>query len=137
MPKPRHAPSIVWFRRDLRLADNLALCKAVEAGGPVVCVYIREPGDSLAGANGAAQAWWLHRSLVALDTSLRDRGNRLVTMTGDPRHLIEWLAGKIHAEAVFWNRRYDGPGRELDSEIKARLKDKGIRAESSPGLLLH
>lgn len=137
MPNADCAPSIVWFRRDLRLADNLALCKAVEANGPVICIYIREPGDAHAGANGAAQAWWLHNSLVGLDRSLQDRGNRLVTVTGDPRHLVEWLVEKTGAGAVFWNRRYDGPGREIDSEIKARLREKGIRAESSPGFLLH
>lgn len=137
MPKPERAPSIVWFRRDLRLADNLALSRAVATEAPVICLYIREPGDRWAGANGAAQAWWLHHSLSALDKSLRIRGNRLVTMSGDPRHLVEWLVEKSGAEAVFWNRRYDGPGRELDSEIKARLKERGIRVESSPGFLLH
>lgn len=130
-------PSIVWFRRDLRLADNLALRKAIDTGAPVICLYIREPGDPLAGANGAAQAWWLHHSLCALDRSLRERGNRLQTMTGDPQHLIEWIVETTGAAGVYWNRRYDGPGREVDSDIKARLRDKGIRAESSPGVLLH
>jgi len=131
------APSILWFRRDLRLADNRALERAVEAAAPVLCLYIRDPHDPLAGANGAAQAWWLHHSLAALDASLRARGNRLVTMSGDPQHLVEWLADRIGAGAVFWNRRYDGPGRDIDSEIKARLRHKGIRAESCPGFLLH
>jgi deoxyribodipyrimidine photo-lyase len=137
MLKSSSAPSVVWFRRDLRLADNAALVKAVETGASIICLYVREPGDALAGANGAAQAWWLHHSLTALDASLKARGNRLLTMTGDPRHLVEWVAERTAAQAVFWNRRYDGPGRELDSEIKARLKDKGVRAESSPGFLLH
>lgn len=36
------APVIVWFRKDLRLSDNLALLAAVEHGGPVIPVYIRE-----------------------------------------------------------------------------------------------
>lgn len=129
--------SIVWFRRDLRLADNLALRKAIEEGGPVICLYIREPGDLLAGANGAAQAWWLHRSLDALDLELRTRGNRLVCLTGDPRHLLDWVVQQTGAAAVFWNRRYDGLGREIDSEIKAGLRARGVRAESSPGFLLH
>ena len=137
MPKAKPAPSIVWFRRDLRLADNLALCKAIETAAPVICLYVRQPGDGLAGANGAAQAWWLHHSLTALDASLKARGNRLVTMTGDPRHMIEWIVEKTGADAVFWNRRYDGPGRELDSEIKASLREKRVRVESSPGFLLH
>ncbi|MBX9457339.1 MAG: DNA photolyase family protein [Rhizobium sp.] len=137
MPQPQQPPSILWFRRDLRLADNVALDRAVKAGGPIICLYVREPGDPLAGANGAAQAWWLHHSLAALDTALRARGNRLVTMTGDPRHLLPWIVEQTAAGAVFWNRRYDGPGRETDTEIKATLKEKGVRAESASGFLLH
>ena len=129
--------SIVWFRRDLRLADNLALHKALRRGGPVICLYIRERDDAFAGANGAAQAWWLHHSLAALDATLRARGNQLVTATGDPRHLIEWLVDRTGADAVFWNRRYDGPGRNTDSEIKALLKARHVVTESSPGFLLH
>jgi deoxyribodipyrimidine photo-lyase len=137
MTNTRQAPIIVWFRRDLRLSDNLALIKAVEAGAPVVCLYVRDPTEEWAGANGAAQAWWLYHSLTVLDAALRKRGNRLLTMTGDPRHLIAWLAGETGAQAVFWNRRYDVHGRALDSDIKSQLKEMGLRAESSPGFLLH
>ena len=34
------APSLLWFRQDLRLADNPALAAAVQAGGPLACVYL-------------------------------------------------------------------------------------------------
>ncbi|MBL0930506.1 MAG: deoxyribodipyrimidine photo-lyase, partial [Alphaproteobacteria bacterium] len=34
------APILVWFRQDLRLADNPALRAAVDSGAPVVPVYI-------------------------------------------------------------------------------------------------
>jgi deoxyribodipyrimidine photo-lyase len=131
------SPAILWFRRDLRLADNPALGKALSTGAPVICLYIREPNDPHAGANGAAQAWWLHHSLTALDAELRTRGNRLLLVTGDPRHLMEWLVAKTGAQAVFWNRRYDGEGRETDAEIKAVLRKTGIRAESCAGFLMH
>jgi deoxyribodipyrimidine photo-lyase len=137
MHQPTGPLSILWFRRDLRLTDNRALARALADGGRVLCVYIREPGDRHAGANGAAQAWWLHRSLSALDAALRARGNALTLLTGDPRHLLEWLVDRTGARAVFWNRRYDGPGREIDTEIKARLREKGVRAESASGFLLH
>lgn len=130
-------PVILWFRRDLRLADNPALSRAMESGAPLICVYIRERGDAFAGALGAAQAWWLHHSLTSLDASLKARGNRLVTLTGDPRVLVEWLIKETGASAMFWNRRYDGPGREVDSDIKSNLKAHGTVAESLPGFLLH
>ena len=35
-------PVILWFRRNLRLADNAALQAAVESGRPVIPLYIRE-----------------------------------------------------------------------------------------------
>ena len=33
-------PIIVWFRRDLRLADNPALAAAAQSGKPVICLYV-------------------------------------------------------------------------------------------------
>jgi len=134
---PSRSPIILWFRRDLRLADNVALEKALSTGAPIIPLYIREPNDPHAGANGAAQAWWLRHSLAALDAELQKRGNRLLLLTGDPRHLIDWLVRDVGAQAVFWNRRYDGEGRETDTEIKAELRKAGTRAESSTGFLMH
>ena len=37
--------SIIWFRNDLRLTDNLALEAAIGTGGPVVPVFVWEPGS--------------------------------------------------------------------------------------------
>ena len=47
--------SIVWFRHDLRLFDNPALCAAVETGRPIIALYILDddsPGDWRAGSPG-------------------------------------------------------------------------------------
>ncbi|MFC5265937.1 deoxyribodipyrimidine photo-lyase [Kribbella qitaiheensis] len=38
------APAVMWFRRDLRLADNPALLDAVAAGdGQVVGLFVLDP----------------------------------------------------------------------------------------------
>ena len=74
--------SIVWFRQDLRLADNPALLAAVERGGPVVPVYIWSPEDEGEWPPGAASRWWLHHALTALDADLRKLGSRLIIRTG-------------------------------------------------------
>ena len=55
--------TIVWFRQDLRLADNPAFFQAA-ARGPVVPVYILD--ETHIRAPGGAGRWWLHHSLVAL-----------------------------------------------------------------------
>ena len=114
--------TLLWLRQDLRLSDNPALCYAAERGA-VVPVFIWD--DAKPWTPGGASRWWLHHSLVSLDASLKARGNRLVTLTGDPRLLIDWLVEQTGASAVFWNRRYDGAGREIDAEIKAALKARG------------
>ncbi len=35
--------SIIWLKRDLRLTDHLALCTAIQAGRPLLGLYIFEP----------------------------------------------------------------------------------------------
>ncbi|MDO6963978.1 cryptochrome/photolyase family protein [Rhizobium alvei] len=139
MPKPdiTSPASIVWFRRDLRLADNLALDAACRRGGPVICIFIREPGDALSGANGAAQAWWLHHSLERLDQALRACGNRLILRTGSPEEVLSRIADETGADCLFWNRRYDPDGIRADTDLKSKLREHFARVESFAGFLLH
>ena len=62
-------PIIVWFRRDLRLADNPALEAAVRAGGPVIPLYVLDETPGLR-SPGAASLWWLDKSLASLAADL-------------------------------------------------------------------
>ncbi|MFT4708505.1 MAG: deoxyribodipyrimidine photo-lyase, partial [Ascidiaceihabitans sp.] len=36
------SPTLVWFRRDLRLSDHAALSAACALGGPVIPVFIHD-----------------------------------------------------------------------------------------------
>ncbi len=47
------------------------------------------------------------------------------------------LIGKTGAQRVFWNRRYEGPLRELDASIKKALREDGIEVKSCNSSLLH
>ncbi len=58
--------TLVWFRQDLRLADNPALQAAVKRGEPIIPVYLWAPEDEGDWPPGAASRWWLHQSLIAL-----------------------------------------------------------------------
>jgi deoxyribodipyrimidine photo-lyase len=134
MPKSNSCV-ILWIRRDLRLNDNLALAAAIDSGRPVIPLYIRE--EPLAGALGAAQAWWLHHSLAALDAALLNKGSRLVLRSGRAEDVLDRLISEMEAGAVYWNRRYDPDAIASDSSLKASLQGKGIDARSFAGFLLH
>ncbi|QHC35213.1 deoxyribodipyrimidine photo-lyase [Komagataeibacter xylinus] len=129
---PDYAPTIMWFRDDLRLADNPALSAAV-AAGPVICVHIHDPALKL----GGAEKWWLHGALEALDADLRARGGQLCLMAGPEQESLLWLAQTLGARGVEWNRRYAGPARTRDAAIKTALKAGGLTAQSHPGNMLH
>lgn len=98
--------ALVWFRHDLRLADNPAL-RAAATGRRVVAVYIHSDGAPGAWRLGGAARWWLHHSLVALAASLAARGHPLVLRQGDAMAELERLLDETDASAVFWNRRYE------------------------------
>lgn len=125
-------PILMWFRRDLRLADNPALAAALATGRPVVPVFIWCPEEEGAWKPGAASRWWLHHSLVALDDSLRQRGARLVVRTGPSLAALQDLMRETGATEVYWNRLYEPLLIARDTAVKAALP-----AQSFNGSLLH
>ena len=135
--KKDKAPVIVWFRKDLRLDDNAALAAAAQMDRPVIALYIREPEKAGTGPLGAAQAWWLHHSLVSLGKALKALGTPLILRSGAAGDVLDDLMRETDADTVFWNRRHDPAGMAIDTEIKAALKANGFAARSFAGQLLH
>lgn len=133
---PSLAPVIVWFRQDLRLADNPALQAALATKRPLTLVYVLEEADGNPWAWGGASRWWLHGSLAALAASIEARGGRLILRRGAAENVIPALAQELGAAAVHWNRRYDPHGMAVDARIKTTLKGQGVGAESHKGALL-
>lgn len=128
--------SIVWFRDDLRVADNPALSAAIARGGPVVALFVFDEESPGIRPLGAAARWWLHHSLTALADSLRELRVPLVLRHGGSERIVADLAGETGAGAVFWNRRYGRPERELDARIKKSLRSSGREATSFAASLL-
>lgn len=129
--------TLLWFNRDLRLADNPALAAAIARGKPIVPVYIRDDADTGAWAPGAVSRWWLHHTLERLGADIAARGNRLTLRSGAAIPEIERLARDVGAEAVYWNRRYEPWAVARGLELKTTLTARGIEARSFNAGLLH
>ena len=124
--------NLVWFRQDLRLADNPALDAAARAG-PVLPIYILDDANAGDWRMGAASRAWLHQSLQALDRAL---GGRLQLFRGDARTIIATLIESLPVAAVYWNRCYEPWRIARDAQIKSDLADQGIEVRSfNAGLL--
>jgi len=132
MSSEEYGPSIVWFRRDLRLDDNPALAAAAARGAPVLPLFILDPEDEI----GGASLWWLHGSLAALSKSLARLGAPLVLRRGDPAHILPAVAEETSAGAVFWNRCYEPRAVERDKLIRSALTQRRIEVRSFAASLL-
>ena len=120
--------TIVWFRRDLRLADHPALWQAAQEGG-VIPLYILDHEET----TGAAELWWRHHSLHSLGKSLAKKNAPLLLRRGDPLQILYEIISTSSVTGVFWNRRYDPHGIAQDTTIKSALHSKGITAKSFAG----
>ena len=96
-------PSLMWFRRDLRLADNSALTAAA-ARGPVVALFGLDDETPGTFAAGAAQRWWIHHSLAALDKAT---GGKLLLHRGKAAGVVRQVAGEIGAREIHATRLYE------------------------------
>jgi deoxyribodipyrimidine photo-lyase len=133
MPKP----TLVWFRLDLRLADNPALQAAVKHGGAVIPVFIHDPAAEGTWQPGAASNWWLHHALTDLAEQLAEAGAPLVIRKGESLAELKKLVAETGADLVTWNRRHEPLIIERDTQVKTSLRNAGLQAESFNGNLLH
>jgi deoxyribodipyrimidine photo-lyase len=130
------SPLLVWFRQDLRLADNPALREAAATGAPVVPVYILDDETPGAWAMGGATRWWLHRSLDSLARDLGKLGLCLILRRGNAKTCLDALIAETKAAGVYWNRCYEPFAISRDKAIKADLEGRGLAAKSfNAGLL--
>lgn len=124
--------AIMWFRQDLRLADNPALSRAAQSGR-LLPIYILDDETAADQAMGGASRWWLHHALVKLN---RDLDGALRLYRGRAEDLLPQLVDIHGANLVCWNRCYEPWRIARDRSIKSALTEAGVEVESDNGTLL-
>jgi len=108
----------MWFRRDLRLADNPALNAAAAEADEVVPLFVIDP--ALWNRAGAPRRRHLAESLRALDASL---DGALVVRHGNPVEVVSEVAQAVDADHVHAAFDFGPYGSRRDSAVAARLND--------------
>lgn len=127
---------VLWFRRDLRLADHpalgAALAAARSADDEVVALFVVDPTLWRSGPRPA----YLARSLRALDGAL---GGLLVVRHGPPEVVVPALVQEVGASAVHVTAATEPYGRRRDAAVERSLKVPLVRTGSpyavAPGRL--
>ncbi|MGE3876451.1 MAG: deoxyribodipyrimidine photo-lyase, partial [Parvibaculaceae bacterium] len=129
-------PSLMWFRQDLRLADNAALRAAAESG-PLVCLYVLDDETPGEWGWGGASRWWLHKSLESLASGLAHHGVRLVLRRGAADKTVAGVMAEVKARAVYFTRDHAPWSAGLERRIKAHAEAQGAACHRYGGFLLH
>ena len=91
--------AILWFKRDLRIADNPALARAA-AMGPVLPVYILEPDYWRQEDVSGRQFAFLRDCVADLAAHLADRGGQLVLRVGEAVEVLDSLRAETGARML-------------------------------------
>ncbi|OGB29302.1 MAG: deoxyribodipyrimidine photolyase [Burkholderiales bacterium RIFCSPLOWO2_12_FULL_61_40] len=121
---------LVWFRRDLRTEDNVALTTALASCSQVYCVFVfdRTILDSLPRSDRRVE--FIRESLVELDTSLRALAAKplagLIVLHDRAIDAIPTLASELGAQAIFAAHDYEPQAQTRDLDVRQALAQQQI-----------
>ncbi len=113
--------AVVWFRRDLRVADQPTFLAAADAADRALALFVLDP--ALLGPSGAARTNFLHGCLRELDSAL---GGKLLIVRGDPADVVPRVATAVGASTVHVAADYGPYGRRRDENVEKQLSDAGV-----------
>ena len=113
--------NIFWFRRDLRLEDNVGFSKALQGKSPVMPIFIfdAEILDKL--SKDDARVSFIYNTLQDLKSTLQDHGSSLAIYYGKPLEVFKKLTAQFNVQNVITNRDYEPYGQYRDLGIKEYL----------------
>ncbi|MBN1950762.1 MAG: deoxyribodipyrimidine photo-lyase [Bacteroidales bacterium] len=122
--------SVFWFRRDLRLEDNLALTQSLKGGSPVLPLFLFDTNiiDELPADD--ARISFIYRQLEKLNQQLSVFGSSLSIRKGDPLTIWRAILCDYELDGLYFNRDYEPYALERDRKVTALLSDKGIAVHS-------
>jgi len=123
---------LVWFRRDLRVAENPAWSAASVTADTVTALFVLDP--KLYDRAGPFRQAALLANLRSLDGELRQRGGRLRVEHGDATAVVPRLCDELDVSIAHWNSDTTPYAVTRDNAVEAAL---GGRASTYWGTMVH
>lgn len=119
--------TVVWFRRDLRIADHGPLYRAVRRG-QVIPLFILDRALLHHPETASARVGFMLACLRSLDNDLRQYGGRLILRLGDPAQILPQLVRETESEGVYAYLDYERIyGRVRDDRVNRALNAEGMK----------
>ena len=119
--------NIFWFRRDLRLDDNVGFYNALQSKNPVLPIFIFDSEILKKLPKDDARVSFIFETLQKMRIELQDNFESSIAIYhGKPKTIFEEILNDFEVEEVYTNHDYEPYARERDEEIKEFLSDKNV-----------
>ena len=119
--------TLFWFRRDLRLEDNVGLYHALKSNTPVLPIFIFDVEilDQL--PKNDARVSFIYQQLQLIREELQSKAKSSIAIYhGNPIAIFKKLSEAYTIETVFTNHDYEPYALVRDKEVSIFLNEKGI-----------
>ena len=119
--------SIFWFRRDLRLDDNVGFLEALKSGYPVLPVFIFDKEILSKLPKDDARVTFLFNTLQEMRKQLQvENDSSLAMFYGKPIDVLKNISEEYSVKNIFTNRDYEPYAKERDTQIASFSLEKTI-----------
>ena len=118
--------TIFWFRRDLRLKDNVALHNALKNNDEVTPLFIFDENIISELPRDDKRINFIYSELENIKAQLVNIGSDLLVFKGNPENIFRKLIENNNIEKVYTNQDYEPYAISRDKEISQFLKSNNI-----------
>ena len=122
--------SIFWFRRDLRLEDNIALYESISLKKNVLPIFIFDDDILNELPNDDPRVNFIYQTLFDINLVLQKHDTSLLILKGKLEDVWSKLIQKYTIESVFINKDYEPYAIKRDQKLGEVLKSNGIELHS-------
>lgn len=120
--------TIFWFRRDLRLDDNIGFYRALQSDHPVLPIFIFDTEILKDLPEDDARVTFIFQRLQTMRKELQENYESSIAMfEGKPEKVFQQLIKNYPIAEVITNRDYEPYAKERDEKISSLLEDKDIK----------
>lgn len=115
----KHKINIFWFRRDLRLVDNIGLFHALNQDLPTLPLFIFDSNilNDLDDKKDR-RVDYIHQALEDMNVDLKKFNSSLLIQQGDPYKVFHELKKQYDIQSIYCNEDYEQYGINRDRAIK-------------------
>ncbi len=116
-----------WYRRDLRLEDNVGLYQSLQSQYPVIPIFIFDVTILERLPNNDPRVGFIHESLSKINIQLKESGSSVLIKKGKPQEVWANLLKEYTIREVFWNKDYEPSAIQRDAAVAEMLQSKAIK----------